>query len=216
MKIDTSPGLPTATQANALRKQLSMETTFDRTMQQLEARMWPGGRVGSQPTPRLPTALAPSIQAAPVAPLAFKAEADAGAEATSHPPAASVPTGDLTRDMALNLPMRTAAMPGAATGAAIAGADTPRTAACETEDAQEPCLHATSSRSRELPGTDKATHQVTWTDGDTGPALVIRETTQRGVARDALAQARRHGILPRRITINGITLEDPSRHGDSP
>jgi hypothetical protein len=220
MKIDQGMSMQPMPQASDSRRQLSMEATFDRTMEQLESAMWPGAKVGSQPTTHLPGSRSAAGQGVALSPLPF----------TEAPPAATaVATSGTARSMHAYAAMAPRiAGPNAAQGTAaqtptpgmaLPATVTSRAVATFTDEGDAPVSSSAAPPTRDEPVDDDAAHLLTWIEGAGGPELVIRQSVRHGaasdLAREALAQIRRHGLLPGRVTVNGVTTDNPYRHGAS-
>lgn len=223
MKIDRDLPAQETQLASAPRLRLSREATFDRTMEQMEAAMWQGGKVGTQPAAQLPqhrsltgqaVMLPPVALGQPAGTIAMEAPASVAPYIAPQPTVtgqanAAAPTGVVaiaTEAAPGMLPATVAAPLRMASGASPALDESPVSTRPLAVD-----------RSQSI--DDQAEHRVTWAEGPHGPELVIRQSARddarTGLARDALAQIRRHGLLPRRITVNGVVTDDPHRHGES-
>lgn len=206
--------------AQDMRRRLGMETNFDSTLRELEGAMWPGSRAGSQPTRRLPSQRAgdpgfdalsarvekhPSITtseafaASRQLPAAHLSVETTIAGTPRNTPAADAGSHEFPLLPDLALPTGTAP---ALTSGGMEEDTTPATA----PHASTPDVEPPEQRMQAI---------VTWTDGVHGDELVIRQVPDRH-AGEILAQVRRHGLLPRRITIDGTTTEHPYREGETP
>lgn len=222
MKIGQTTTPPEAAPMQDMQRRLGTEARFDSTLRDLESAMWPGSRAGRQPTPRLPPDRMASFQ-------------EQAANSTLTPAALlpmAVDEGSTSTPQQSNDPSR----PGSATTTPYA-----RTAYAMIEETPERFVstatpspaqnvealedmaeaaprHAAMRRQEAAEPMQARETVVTWIDGAAGASLVVRHDThdsEHAVA-DALAQARRHGLSPRRVTVNGVTTEHPYHDEDTP
>ncbi|KAG9605827.1 hypothetical protein KCV01_g5923, partial [Aureobasidium melanogenum] len=222
MKIGQTTTSPDAAPMQDMQRRLGTEARFDSTLRDLESAMWPGSRAGRQPTPRLPAdrmasfqeqAVKPALAPAALSPMAI----DEGF--TSAPPLSNDPTR----------PGSTTTTPYARTAYAMieetperfvsTAMPSPAQSVEALEDMAEAAPQHAATRRQEAAEPMQARETVvTWIDGAAGASLVVRHDSndsEHAVA-DALAQARRHGLSPRRVTVNGVTTEHPYHDEDTP
>lgn len=211
--------------ASESRLRLSKETTFDRTMEQMEAAMWRGGKVGAQPANRLPQRRPATVQPLMLQPMAPGNPVRTMAPDTPTSLAAYVAHNPTVSEQT-NAPAPTGAVAAAmepipgmvpvTIASPLRGVSGAQAALDESPPSRQPVALAVE-RSHSI--DDRSEHRVTWTEGSRGPELVIRQFARddprSGLAREALAQIRRHGLLLRRIIVNGVVNDDSHRQGES-
>ncbi|KAF1004673.1 MAG: hypothetical protein GAK28_03875 [Luteibacter sp.] len=209
--------------AQDMRQRLGTETCFDSTLRDLEHAMWPGSRAGRQPTPHLPTehmtafqepAPERSISRSTSIPTAMDEPAPLAMQGMDPQHPSAVVTPSSSARMAYAMPDETSEATLSATASVPA---MPHLDTAEDAEGTTPVRSATRWQEPSAQPQSQAT-VVTWTEGSTGASLVIRQgaTDTDHTAADALAQVRRHGLSPRRVTVNGVTTEHPHHEDESP